>query len=97
MGISIITYADILEGIYYGQDPSRYEEIFRSFLRGVAVLGVTRRIAERYARVSGELRAQGLLIPPPDLLIAATALEHRLTVVTRNRRHSARIPHLHLN
>jgi tRNA(fMet)-specific endonuclease VapC len=31
-----------------------------------------------------------------DLLIAATALEHDLTLVTRNQRHFARIPGLQI-
>jgi tRNA(fMet)-specific endonuclease VapC len=96
MLMSIVTYAELLEGIYYGHNPAHYEAIFRRFLQGVAVLGVTRRIAERYARISGELRAQGLLIPPPDLFIAATALERRLVLVTRNRRHFERISHMQL-
>lgn len=32
----------------------------------------------------------------PDLLIAATALHHDLTLVTRNRKHFERIPGLDL-
>jgi predicted nucleic acid-binding protein len=33
-------------------------------------------------------------IPVPDALIAATALEHGMTVMTRNRRHFERVPGL---
>jgi predicted nucleic acid-binding protein len=36
------------------------------------------------------------LIPDVDLLIAATALEEDLTLVTRNTRHFERIPDLKL-
>ena len=42
------------------------------------------------------LRRQGQLIPDLDLLIAATALAHDLTLVTRNRRHFSRILSLRL-
>lgn len=91
IAISIVTYAEVLEGIYHGRDSARYETVFRRFLRGVQVLSVSRRVAQRYARVSGELRAEGLLIPPPDLFIAATALHHSLILVTRNHRHFERI------
>jgi predicted nucleic acid-binding protein len=42
------------------------------------------------------LRQQGLLIPDMDLLIAATALEHDLTLVTRNQRHFVRLPGLQM-
>jgi predicted nucleic acid-binding protein len=40
------------------------------------------------------LRAKGLLIPDPDLYIAATALHHELTLVTRNLKDYTRVPHL---
>jgi tRNA(fMet)-specific endonuclease VapC len=96
LAVSIVTYAEVLEGIYYGHNPEHYEEVFRRFLRGCRVLGVTRAVAQRYARVSGELRSRGLLIPPPDLFIAATALHHGVILVTRNRRHFDRIPGLQL-
>lgn len=92
LAISIITYAEVYEGIYYGQDPKHHEAIFRHFLRGVRVLGITRSIAQRFAQLRGTLRARGELLPQPDLLIAATALQHDLTLVTRNLSHFQRIP-----
>ena len=94
LAISIITYAEVYEGIYYGRTPQQYRRIFRRFLQGVQVLGISRPVAERFAILHGELRAQGLLIPHPDLFIAATAVHHGLTLVTRNIRHFERIPDL---
>jgi predicted nucleic acid-binding protein len=35
-------------------------------------------------RLAGERDSKGLTLPVPDGLIAATALEHNLTLVTRN-------------
>ncbi len=96
LAVSIVTYAEVLEGVYFGDDPMGYEAVLRRFLRATPVLGITRRVAQRYARISGELRARGLLIPPPDLFIAATALEHGLILLTRNRRHFERIPDLQM-
>lgn len=46
------------------------------------LLPVTASIARRWGRLSAELGHEGA-----DLLIAATALEHGLTVATRNLRH----------
>lgn len=43
-----------------------------------------------------ELRAQGLRIGTLDLRIAATALVHKLTVVTRNTKDFAQVPGLRL-
>ncbi len=84
LAISIVTYAEVYEGIYYGRDPASNEAAFRHFLRGVRVLGINRTTARRFAMIHGRLRAQGLLIPPPDLVIAATAIQHDLTLMTWN-------------
>ena len=97
LAISIITFGEIYEGIYYGTDPQRNELVFRSFLRGVRVLGINRTIARRFALIRGKLRAEGQIIPQPDILIAATALQYDLTLLTRNLRDFERIPDLKLH
>lgn len=96
LAISIITYGEVYEGIYYGTKPQEYTHGFQQFLRGANVLPLTRRIMQRFARVRGELRRTGLIIGDPDILIVATALYHELVVVTRNIRHFERIPGLTL-
>jgi predicted nucleic acid-binding protein len=47
-------------------------------------LPVTQPIAERLGRLAGERDSKGKTLPFGDGLIAATALEHDLTLVTRN-------------
>lgn len=94
MSISLVTYGEIYEGIYFGRDPAHQEASFRAFLRFTDTLGLTRAVMKRFARVRGELRALGQLIGDPDLIIAATALHHDLTLVTRNYRHFERVPGL---
>ena len=89
MAISIITFAEIYEGIYYGSDPKRNEGIFARFLQGVDVLGINRPVARRFAMVRGALREAGQLIPQPDIFIAATAL-HRAPAIWLRRPRSAR-------
>lgn len=96
LAISIITHGEIYEGIYYGRDPKAAAAGFREFQRDVRVLPLTRRITQRYGHIRGDLRQRGLLIGDADLLIAATALHHDLTLVTRNMQHFGRIPGLHL-
>jgi predicted nucleic acid-binding protein len=91
-----VTYGEIYEGIYYGRDPAGTERVFRQFLRAVDVLRLTRPIMRRFARVRGDLRRRGQLIGDPDVLIAATALHHDLTLVTGNRAHFRRISELRL-
>ncbi|MBI4318268.1 MAG: type II toxin-antitoxin system VapC family toxin [Chloroflexi bacterium] len=96
IAISIVTFAEVCEGIYYGRDPKRNEQIFRRFLEGVIVVGISRPIARRFALIRGNLRAKGQLIPQPDLFIAATALHHRFTLLTRNAKDFERIHDLKL-
>jgi predicted nucleic acid-binding protein len=95
--ISIISYGEVYEGIYCGTNPAAYEGVFRSFLRGVTVLPLSRATMQEFARTRGQLRQGGNLIPDADLLIAATALQRNLTLVTRNKRHFARVPGLVLH
>src|SRR5437867_2463305 len=71
IAISIITYTEIYEGIYYGTDPSRHEAVFRQFLRGVRVLGISRAVGRRAALLRGALRRQGQSIGQHDTLITA--------------------------
>lgn len=96
LAISIITYGEIYEGIYYSRDPKRSEQGFLQFLRGTAVLPLNRPIMKEFARIRGQLRKVGQIITDPDILIAATAIYHDLTLLTNNKRHFSRIPGLKL-
>lgn len=50
--------------------------------------------AAQAARIRAELEARGTPIGPHDILIAATALRHQSTLVTRNVREFSRVPGL---
>ena len=50
------------------------------------ILPITERIAERWGIMAGECQLHGRRVNMADGLIAATALEYHLTVVTRNQR-----------
>jgi len=58
------------------------------------VLPCTPEVSWRYGRLYRYLRENGLLIAANDLWIAATALAFEMPVVTRNKRHFARVPEL---
>lgn len=96
IAISLITFGEIYEGIYYGTNPKAAERAFVQFLRGAAVLPLNKGIMREFARIRGQLRAQGQIIGDNDIMIAATAIHCKLTLVTRNLNHFGRIPHLQL-
>jgi len=96
IGISLITYGEVFEGIYYGRDPQGTEAALLGFLEGARVVPLTEAIMRRFALIRGGLRRQGMIISDTDMLIAATALEHGSILATRNVRDYARIPGLQL-
>lgn len=53
-------------------------------------------VMRRYAEIRSHLRPRNALIGDMDTLIAATALEHGLTVVSTNVNHFERVPDLTL-
>ena len=91
LGLSIISRAELYEGVFYSRDPEGDGQDLADFLRGVTVLGLDADIAARFGRERGRLRAAGMLIGDLDLLIGATALAHHLTLLTNNRSHFERI------
>jgi tRNA(fMet)-specific endonuclease VapC len=97
IAISAITHGEIYEGIYYGRNPALHERGFRGFLRVAKVVPIDRKITARFARLRGDLRRRGQLIGDMDLLIAATAVDRDLVLVTRNIREFGRVPGLRLN
>ena len=96
LALSIISLAELYEGVYYSRDPEGDEQDLNDFLRGVTVLGLDTDIAKIFGRERGRLRTSGTLIGDLDLLIGATALAHNLTLLTNNRSHFERISELRM-
>lgn len=87
LALSIISVAELWEGAYYSKDPGRSQAMLEEFLRGITVLGIDEEICKRFGQLRGSLRRQGKVVGDFDLLIAASALRHNLTLLTNNRRH----------
>jgi len=82
--LSVITVEEIYYGLAY-KEAKRQLEWFEKFIRWRAeILPVTLAIVRRCGLWRGEFRRQGLARTQADLLIAATAEVHALTLVTRN-------------
>jgi tRNA(fMet)-specific endonuclease VapC len=96
IAVSIVSLGEIFEGAYGFPDPPRLLAGYRQFLATYPVLPLTDPIMDVFAATRARLRRAGLLIPDFDLAIAATALHHELSLITRNLRHFARVPELKL-
>ena len=97
IAISVISIAELYDGIFGGADPARKEQELLAFLaRGIDRLDVDAATATLFARERSRLRRAGTPIGDFDLLIGATALRHNLTLLSNNRRHFLRIPGLNL-
>ena len=78
---SMVIYGEITEHLKGLAGYARYRDALRTLLRRVHPYPLSYAILERYADVRRAMRRSGL-IGDIDTLIAATALEHGLTLVT---------------
>jgi predicted nucleic acid-binding protein len=98
LSISAISIVEIMDGLAGGPAPDIALAGFRRFMRGLRVRVVNRAIGERTGLVRAELRARNRPVDERalDLVIAATALEHQLILITRNVKDYRDIPGLRL-
>jgi tRNA(fMet)-specific endonuclease VapC len=87
LAFSIISLAEVYEGIYYSKDPEGNEQALLDFLQAVTVIGIDEEICRLFGRERGRLRRVGKITSDFDLLIGVTARQHQLTLLTNNRRH----------
>jgi toxin FitB len=93
--ISVVTIGEIRKGLTVMAQGRRrneleiwfHNELLRWFRN--RILPVTYDIAERWGVWEGQCQLKGTSLNTADGLIAATALEHDLTIVTRNVKHFA--------
>ena len=96
VGVSVISLAELYEGVYFSKDPETSEKRLLGFLSGVAILGIDEGICRMFGKEKGNLRRKGLLIGDFDLLIASTSLYYGIPLCTNNRRHYERIEGLRI-
>jgi predicted nucleic acid-binding protein len=87
LGASVISVAELYEGIYYSTNPAGNEKALNDFLSGISTLGIEDEVCKVFGKERGRLRQEKKMIGDFDLLIASTCLHHRLTLMTNNRRH----------
>lgn len=87
VGLSIISLAELLDGIAGSATPQEDERVLRIFLDFVEIVPLDEEACLIFARERVRLRAAGMPIGDMDLLIGATAIRHNIPLLTNNRRH----------
>ena len=91
VGLSIVSMAELYQGVFFSTDPDGNERALREFLLAIDIVPLDDEVCRIFAGERGRLRAAGTPIGDFDLLIGATALRHGLTLLTNNRRHFERV------
>lgn len=95
LSFSIMTRFEILRGLKVKQAHSQLAG-FELFCNLSTVLPMTDQVIQRASDIYADLHRRGELIGDADILIAATALEHELVLVTNNTKHFGRIKGLEI-
>jgi predicted nucleic acid-binding protein len=87
LAASVVSLAELYEGVYYSTNPEGNEEALENFLSGISILGIEDNVCKVFGKERGRLRQSKKMIGDFDLLIASTCICHRLTLLTNNRKH----------
>ena len=91
IGISIISLAELYEGVLNSKNPESSENLLLEFMSEVSVMELDEGICRIFGELRGKLRKKSLLIDDFDIVIASTAMYHEITLCTNNRKHYDRI------
>ncbi len=94
--ISVISRYEVLRGLLARKSAAR-ATAFDAFCARNVVVPLTDDAARRAAAIYGSLHVRGEIIGDADILIAATALEADLVLVTNNVEHFRRVAGLRLD
>jgi tRNA(fMet)-specific endonuclease VapC len=97
IAIPTVVLAELYAGAYKHPNPPKLLGLIADLLQEVAILDFDSACAEQFGKVQGGLMQQGVSVPTADLMIAAVALVHSLTLVTHNTADFQNIPGLRLD
>lgn len=94
VGMSIITYGELLFGAEKSQQPEKAEKTLLELSTLIPPLELTMDAAKQYGKVRAHLEKAGKPIGNNDLWISSHALSLKVILVTNNAREFSRVPHL---
>ena len=83
--VSVVTYAETRYGLAQRPEAKRLAAAADALFDLVEILPWTAEVACRYGEMRAQLRREGRMLQPLDMLIAAHALEAGATLVTTDR------------
>jgi len=84
LAISVVTLEEAHYGLAWQPNARKLALLNALVARLHAVYPITPAIATRAGVLRGQFQAQGIARSAPDMLIAATAMDHQLMLATRN-------------
>ena len=81
---SVVVIGELLYGARHSANSEANLELVADFASSITALPSDRMTAEAYGRLKHGLRAKGRPIPDNDLRVAATAVQHGLTLLSRD-------------
>lgn len=90
--LSVLTLGEIRKGVVLLPRSARRTSLEAWLLKDLPlrfsgrILDIDQEVAHRLGQISGLASAKGVNVPVIDGLLAATAIQHNLTLVTRNTR-----------
>ncbi len=94
IGMSIITYGELLYGAKKSHHPKKALEVLEDLAGLIPPLPMPIQAAKYYGDIRSELEKKGKTIGNNDLWIAAHALALDLIIVTNNTKEFSRVTHL---
>lgn len=94
--LSVITAAELFAWVLRAKAPPARQQGLSNLLHDMTVLAVDQAVARKFGEIRASELDHGQFTPEMDLLIAATALVHGLTLVTHNTQDFAIVPGLNV-
>jgi predicted nucleic acid-binding protein len=93
LSLSVVSVMEIMRGLWRSGDPGKLVT-YKRCLESEEVISFTTEVALLAGKMEAELLLRGIRIGMADTMIAATAIEHGLVLVTGNIEHFQRLQQL---
>ena len=96
--ISSISVSELYLGVHLSQKSFKEQRTtsIENIISSLIILDFDSKVAKAHAKVWSQLKKKGILIGPYDLIIAATCLYHKHSLLTFNIKEFSRVPNLKL-